>query len=142
MLCAAFSVWIEIPAVTKSCAVSKFGLGKGHSLIEPQANREYDQSKDVTVLHLQMRVLDLQGVPFCPWAQQISQLISIYLYHTHKHTPHTMAEDVSLKIKNALNSIVNTMDKSGNLKKELRHEFHETISKLRKLIYIYIYIYI
>jgi len=45
-----------------------------------------------------------------------------------------MADDASLQIDNALNTIVNTTDKSGNLKKELRHEIHETVSKLRKLV--------
>ena len=45
-----------------------------------------------------------------------------------------MADDVSLQIDKALNTIVNTTDKSGNLKKELRHEIHETVSKLRKLV--------
>ena len=60
--------------------------------------------------------------------------------HTHTHT-HThqeeakMADDVSLQIENALNSIINMMDKSGNLKKELRQEIHTTVSKLRKLAY-------
>ena len=46
-----------------------------------------------------------------------------------------MADDVSLQIENALNSILNTTDKSSNLKKELRHEIHGTVSKLRKLFY-------
>ena len=46
-----------------------------------------------------------------------------------------MADDVSLQIENALNSIINTTDKSGNLKKELRQEIHTTVSKLRKLYY-------
>jgi hypothetical protein len=34
-----------------------------------------------------------------------------------------------------LNTIVNATDKSGNLKKRLRHEIHETVSKLRKLVF-------
>jgi hypothetical protein len=46
-----------------------------------------------------------------------------------------MADYVSLQIDNALNTIVNTADKSGNLKKELRHDIHETVSKSRKLMF-------
>jgi len=45
-----------------------------------------------------------------------------------------MADDVSLRINNALNAIVNVTDKSGNLKKELMYEIHETVSQLRKLV--------
>jgi len=45
-----------------------------------------------------------------------------------------MADDVSLQIDNALNAIVNVTDKSGNLKKELNYEIHETVSQLRKLV--------
>jgi len=45
-----------------------------------------------------------------------------------------MADDVSLQFENALNSIVNSTDKSGNLKKELRQEIHTTVSSLRKLV--------
>jgi signal transduction histidine kinase len=46
-----------------------------------------------------------------------------------------MADHVSLQLDNALNMIVNTVDKSGNLEKELRHNIHETVSKLRKLVF-------
>ena len=46
-----------------------------------------------------------------------------------------MADDVILQIKNVLHSIVSTTDRSGNRKKELRHEIHETVRKLRKLVY-------
>ena len=65
-----------------------------------------------------------------------------YTTHTHTHTPHThthtnthMADDVSLQIEKALNSIFNSTDKSGNLKKELRQEIHTTVSSLRKLVH-------
>jgi len=46
-----------------------------------------------------------------------------------------IAEDVSLQIDNALNSNVNVADKSGNLKKELKYEIHESVSQLRKLLF-------
>jgi regulator of replication initiation timing len=45
-----------------------------------------------------------------------------------------MADDISLQIDNALNAIFTVTEKSGNLKKELRYEIHETISHLRKLV--------
>jgi hypothetical protein len=45
-----------------------------------------------------------------------------------------MADDVSLQIDNALNVIVNVTEKSGNLKKKPRHQIHETVSHLRKLV--------
>jgi len=45
-----------------------------------------------------------------------------------------MVDDASLQIDNAVNAIVNVMDKSGNLKKELKHEIHETVSQLWKLV--------
>ena len=45
-----------------------------------------------------------------------------------------MADDVSLQIENALNSIINSTDKSGNLKKELKQEIYTTVSSLRKLV--------
>jgi hypothetical protein len=47
-----------------------------------------------------------------------------------------MADDVSQQIENALNTIVNLTDKSGNLKKELKTSIHETVSNLRKLFFI------
>jgi predicted translin family RNA/ssDNA-binding protein len=46
-----------------------------------------------------------------------------------------MTDDVSL-IENALNTIVNVTDKSGNMKKELKKLIHETVSNLRNLIFI------
>jgi len=46
-----------------------------------------------------------------------------------------MADDVSFQIENALNSIINSTDKSGNCKKELRQEIHTTVSSLRKLVH-------
>jgi gas vesicle protein len=46
-----------------------------------------------------------------------------------------MADDVSLQIEDALNSIINTTDKSGHLKRELREEIHTTVSSLRKLVH-------
>jgi hypothetical protein len=63
--------------------------------------------------------------------------------HTHTHTrararartQFKMADDVSQKIENALNTIVNLTDKSGNLKKELKTSIHETVSNLRKLFF-------
>jgi len=45
-----------------------------------------------------------------------------------------MADDVIVQIDNALNAIVNVTDKSGNLKKELKYEIHETLSQLRELV--------
>ena len=46
-----------------------------------------------------------------------------------------MADDVSQQIENALNKIVNTTDKSGNMKKEL-NSIYEIVSNLRNLIFI------
>jgi len=46
-----------------------------------------------------------------------------------------MADDVSQRIEDALNLIVNIMDKSGNMKKELKKSVHETVSNLRNLIF-------
>jgi vacuolar-type H+-ATPase subunit I/STV1 len=46
-----------------------------------------------------------------------------------------MADDVNQQIENTLNTIVNLMEKSGNLKKELKNYIHETVSTLRKLIF-------
>ena len=64
--------------------------------------------------------------------------------HTHKHTyTHTyihkwtsgkMADDVLQGIKDALNKILNTTDQSGNMKKELKKNFYETVSALRNLV--------
>ena len=70
-----------------------------------------------------------------------TQLTPTNTQTTHNHThplPHNtskMADDVSLQIENALNSIINSTDKSGNLKKELRQEIHTTVSSLRKLVH-------
>jgi hypothetical protein len=47
-----------------------------------------------------------------------------------------MADDVRQQIENALNTIVSLMEKSGNLKKELKHSIHKTVSNLRKLVFI------
>jgi hypothetical protein len=47
-----------------------------------------------------------------------------------------MADDVSQRNENALNTIVNLTDKSGNLKKELKKAIHETVSNLRNQIFI------
>ena len=47
-----------------------------------------------------------------------------------------MADDVSQQIVNALNLIVNTMDKSGNMEKELKNTIYEAVSNLRDLIFI------
>ena len=45
-----------------------------------------------------------------------------------------MADDVSQQIENVLNTIVNLTEKSGNLKKELKHSIHESVSTLRLLV--------
>ena len=42
-----------------------------------------------------------------------------------------MADDVSQQIENSPNNIVNVTDKSGNLKKKLKHSIHETVSNLK-----------
>jgi hypothetical protein len=47
-----------------------------------------------------------------------------------------MAEDVAQQVDEALNSIVNLTNESGNLKKELRKSIHESVSNLRNLMYI------
>ena len=44
-----------------------------------------------------------------------------------------MADDVHEGIENALNTIVNTTERSGNMKKELKHTIYENVSTLRKL---------
>jgi len=46
-----------------------------------------------------------------------------------------MADDVSQRIEDALNLIVNLTDKSGNIKKELKKSVHEAVSNLRNLIF-------
>jgi regulator of replication initiation timing len=46
-----------------------------------------------------------------------------------------MADDVNQQIDDALNNIVKLTDQSGNLKRELKNEIHETISSLRNLIF-------
>jgi predicted nucleic acid-binding Zn-ribbon protein len=45
-----------------------------------------------------------------------------------------MADDVNQQIDDAL-KIVKLTDQSGNLKKELKNEIHETVSSLRNLIF-------
>ena len=47
-----------------------------------------------------------------------------------------MADDVCQQIENALNTIVYVTEQSGNLKKDLKHSIHETVSKLKKLVFI------
>ena len=47
-----------------------------------------------------------------------------------------MADDVSQRIEDALNEIVNTTDKSENIKKELNKSIHEAVSNTRNLIFI------
>jgi len=49
-----------------------------------------------------------------------------------------MVDDVILQIENALDMIVNFMDKSGNMKKELKKSIYEAVSNLRNLIFILI----
>ena len=45
-----------------------------------------------------------------------------------------MFDNLSQHIENVLNTIVNLTEKSGNLKKELKHSQHETVRNLRKLV--------
>ena len=47
-----------------------------------------------------------------------------------------MADYVSQQIENALNMIVNTTDKSGNMKKELKKTVYEAVNNLRNLTFI------
>ena len=59
--------------------------------------------------------------------------------HTNTHTHdggNKMADDVNQDIEEALNTIVNLTDQSGNLTKELKKSIHETVSTLRSLIFI------
>jgi SMC interacting uncharacterized protein involved in chromosome segregation len=44
-----------------------------------------------------------------------------------------MADEVCEGIENALNIIVNTTERSGNMKKELKQNIFETVSTLRNL---------
>jgi len=44
-----------------------------------------------------------------------------------------MADDVYEEIENALNTIATTTERSGNIKKELKHTIYETVSTLRRL---------
>jgi outer membrane biogenesis lipoprotein LolB len=46
---------------------------------------------------------------------------------------HKMADDVHEEIENALNTIATTTERSGNMKKELKHTIYETVSTLWKL---------
>jgi hypothetical protein len=65
----------------------------------------------------------------------------LYVVHTRyiginwNNTQRQMADDMSQQIENALNTIVNLTEKSGNLKKELNNSINETVSNLRKLIF-------
>ena len=54
--------------------------------------------------------------------------------HTHIHGG-KMADDVSQQIESALNTIINLTEKIGNLKKELKHSIHESVTTLRKLVF-------
>ena len=47
-----------------------------------------------------------------------------------------MADDVSQQIEDDLNEIVNTTDKSGNMKKEMNKSNREAVSNMRNLIFI------
>jgi hypothetical protein len=44
-----------------------------------------------------------------------------------------MADDVNEEIENALITIATTTERSGNMKKKLKHTIYETVSTLRKL---------
>jgi len=46
-----------------------------------------------------------------------------------------MADEVCQQIENAQNMIVNTMDRSGNMKKELKKTIQEAVSNLRNLTF-------
>jgi hypothetical protein len=46
-----------------------------------------------------------------------------------------MADDVSQRIEDVLNLIVNLTDKSGNMKKELKKSVQKAVSNLRNLIF-------
>jgi len=46
-----------------------------------------------------------------------------------------MANDVNEEIENALNTIAPTTERSGNMKKELKHTIYETVSTLRKVFF-------
>ena len=46
-----------------------------------------------------------------------------------------MDDDVSQRIEDALNLIVNLTNKSGNMNKELKKSVHEAVSNLRNLIF-------
>jgi len=44
-----------------------------------------------------------------------------------------MADDVREEIENALNMVATTTERSGNMKKELKHTIYQTVSTLRKI---------
>ena len=44
-----------------------------------------------------------------------------------------MADEASQNIENELNKLVNTIDQSGNMRKDLKKTFYETVSTLRSL---------
>jgi len=53
----------------------------------------------------------------------------------HTYIGCKMADEACQQIENALNAIVNTTDKIGNMKKELKKTIHEAVSNLRNLTY-------
>jgi chromosome condensin MukBEF ATPase and DNA-binding subunit MukB len=53
--------------------------------------------------------------------------------HSYTITDAKMAEDVSEVIENALNLIVTTSDRSGNMKKDLKQTIFDTVSTLGEL---------
>ena len=53
--------------------------------------------------------------------------------HTYIHIRSKMADDVEEGIVIALDTIVNTTERSGNMKKELKQTIYETVSTLIKL---------
>jgi len=59
--------------------------------------------------------------------KQIINLSTLYERHAK------MADDMSEGIDNALNLVVNTVERSGNMKKELKETIYETVSSLRNL---------
>jgi len=58
-----------------------------------------------------------------------------FLNHTYQTIDYKKADDVSQRIEDALNLIVNLTDKSGNMKKELKKSVHEAVSNFRNLIF-------
>jgi Lon protease-like protein len=54
--------------------------------------------------------------------------------HTHKYGG-KMADEVSQNIEDALNTIVNSTDQNGNLRKDLKKTIVESVSTLRNLFH-------